>query len=219
MMADPYFPTLADFAFDAAEVAVISLALASDKPWDYVPGSDDEIALLKSLKEKILNLHLQRHGWTCCYCRTNLQGAGPFMTDREHILPKGKLAYKALSYTLWNLAAACKRCNLQFKRSGEKFVVKSNEPVDLLSSDTYLFVHPNFDRWDDHLIRLGVQVNDKNLVKIICKGGDKALYTHEFFHLDALEIDSFDAAQGLEKAAEESAAVLELRKLADIFGQ
>lgn len=218
-MVDPYVPPLAEFAFDAAEVAVINVALASDKPWDYVPGGDAEIALLKSAKKKILDLHLQRHGWTCCYCRTNLKGAGPFMTDREHVLPKGKPAYKALSYTLWNLAAACKRCNLQFKRSGDDFVIDGNDPAALVTSDNYRFVHPNFDLWDDHLTRLAVQVNAKNIVKILRKDSAKAAYTHAFFRLQDFEIDSFDAAQGLDNETEESAAVMELRKLAEAFGQ
>lgn len=218
-MADPYLPSLAGFAFDVAEIAVIDLALASDKPWDYVPGSDGEIALLKSAKDKILNLHLQRHGWTCCYCRTNLQGAGPFMIDREHILPKGKPAYKALSYTLWNLAAACKRCNLQFKRSGDDFVIDGDDPAALLASDNYRFVHPNFDLWDEHLTRLAVQVNANNIVKILCKNSSKGAYAHDFFNLKDLEIDSFDAAQGLDNMTNETAAVIDLRKLAAAFGQ
>ncbi len=218
-MPDPYLPPLAEFAFDPGEIAVIDLALASNKPWDFVPADDADIALLKSAKAKILNLHLQRHGWTCCYCRANLQGAGPFMTDREHILPKGKAAYKLLSYTLWNLAAACKRCNLQFKRSGDGFVINGSDPTALENSDNYRFVHPNFDFWDDHLTRLAVQVNAKNLVKILSKGSAKAAYAHDFFNLQEFEIDSFDAAQGLENESEESAAIIELRKLAEIFGQ
>lgn len=218
-MADPYLPPISEFVFDGAEAAVIDLALASENPWDYLPGSDAEIAALKSAKEKILNLHLERHGWTCCYCRTSLKGAGPFMTDREHILPKGKAAYKTLSYTLWNLAAACKRCNLQFKRSGDGFVIDGEDASALQASENYHFIHPNLDRWEDHLTRLAVQINTKNLVKILCKGSAKATYTHEFFNLKALEIDTFDAAQGLDNAAEESAAVAELRKLANTFGQ
>ena len=141
------------------------------------------------------------------------------MTDREHILPKGNPAYKALSYTLWNLAAACKRCNLQFKRSGDHFVIDCDDPTALQTSDNYRFVHPNFDLWDDHLIRLAVQVNARNIVKILRNDSAKGAYAHEFFNLQDLEIDSFDAAQGLENGAEESAAVIELRKLAATFGQ
>lgn len=218
-MNDPYLPLLAEFSFNDEEVSVITLALASDKPWDFVPPSEAEIASLKSAKEKILNLHLERHGGTCCYCRTNLKGAGPFMTDREHVLPKGKPAYKALSYELWNLAAACKRCNLQFKRSGDDFVIDKKDPTALANSNNYRFVHPNFDLWEDHLVRLAVQVNSKNLVKIFRKGSEKSIYSHEFFKLKDLEVNSFDAAQGLENSSEESAAIIELHKLAETFGQ
>ncbi|MEQ5778489.1 hypothetical protein J4E05_23420 [Thalassospira sp. NFXS8] len=218
-MVDPYQPPLDDFAYEEDEIAVINLALASEKPWDYVPGTAAEITALKSAKTKILNLHLQRHGCTCCYCRTNLKGAGPFMTDREHILPKSNPAYRALSYTLWNLAAACKRCNMQFKRSGDDFVIDCDNATALAQSDNYRFVHPNFDLWDDHLTRLAVQVNAKNIVKIICRDTDKAAYTYGFFHMKDLEIESFDAAQGLRGRNEESAAVMELRKLVQKFGQ
>lgn len=218
-MTDPYLPSLAAFAFDPAEIAVINLALASSKPWDFVPANTAEIALLKSAKAKILDLHLQRHGWTCCYCRMNLKGAGPFMTDREHILPKGKTAYKSLSYTLWNLAAACKRCNLQFKRSGDGFVINGSDSTALENAGNYRFVHPNFDFWDDHLIRISVQVNAKNIVKILRKDSAKASYTYDFFKLEEFEIDSFDAAQGLDNETEESAAIVELRKLTKAFGQ
>ncbi|HEX9954167.1 MAG TPA: hypothetical protein VGB48_03005 [Allosphingosinicella sp.] len=218
-MPDPYLPALADFSFDAAEITVINLALNAEKPWEYVPASAVEIELLKSAKEKILNFHLERHGWTCCYCRTNLKGAGPFMTDREHILPKGKAAYKALSYTLWNLAAACKRCNLQFKRSGDGFVINGDDAAALSESSNYYFIHPNFDLWNEHLTRVAVQVNAKNIVKILRKDSEKAAYTYDFFNLQELEVDSFDAAQGLDVRSPEAVAVMELRKLAEEFGQ
>ena len=217
-MADPYSPPLSGFVFSPAEIRVITLALASKKPWDYEPATIEERNTLKEVKDKILHLHLQRHGWTCCYCRANLQGAGPFMTDREHILPKSKAAYKALSYKLWNLGAACKRCNMQFKGSDDSFVIH-DPPVDLLAAETYRIIHPNFDLWEDHLTRITVQVNAKTLVKFSRKGSAKSMYTYEFFNLRGLEIDSFDGAQGLDNVVEESVAVSELRNLAKAFNQ
>ncbi|WP_170436202.1 hypothetical protein [Ruegeria arenilitoris] len=99
------------------------------------------------------------------------------------------------------------------------FVINSEDHDALMKSDNYLLIHPNFDLWDDHLTRLSVQVNAKTIVKIVCRDTDKAVYTHDFFHLEELEIDSFDTAQGLESEIEESAAVIELRKLAKVFGQ
>ncbi len=218
-MNDCYTPKLVDFSFDAAESELIALALASEKPWDYKPASPEEIARLDTVKERILTFHLQRHGWTCCYCRTNLVGAGPFMTDREHILPKGKAAYKALSYQLWNLAAACKRCNMQFKRSGDGFVVDGNDPAAYLASQNYRFVHPNFDKWTDHLTRITAQVNETIIVKIFKSDTDKAKYTYDFFSLEELEVDSFDAAQGLAGSAVKGKAATEFLQIAADFGQ
>lgn len=218
-MVDPYQPPLDSFEFEDDETAVINLALASESPWDYTPETKAELTALKSAKNKILNLHLQRHGSTCCYCRTNLTGAGPFMTDREHVLPKGNPKYKMLSYELWNLAAACKRCNMEFKRNNDEFVIDSDDPETLKKSSNYRFAHPNFDLWDDHLTRITLQFNTKNLVKFLCANTTKADYTYKFFNLQGLEVDSFDAGQGLNNATEESAAVVELRKIALEFRQ
>lgn len=219
-MTDPYQPPLADFVLPQEEQLVVDAALASPHPWDYVPDSDEEVTALKSAKERILNFHLQRHSGTCCYCRTNLNGAGPFMTDREHILPKGKAAYRPYSYTMWNLSVSCKRCNLQFKGRDDTFVIDASDAAKFQSSDNYRLVHPNFDFWDKHLNKLSVQVNAKNLVMIFPNQGcAKAAYTYEFFNLHALEVDSFDQGQGAEVTAPESSAVAELRKLAEQFCQ
>lgn len=218
-MVDPYTPLLEEFSFTAAELAIIHLAIASDDPWNYKPATAANLALLKSAKDKILTFHLDRHGWNCCYCRTNLKGAGPFMTDREHILPKGKASYKGLSYTLWNLAAACKRCNMQFKRSSDEFVIDGDDPEALLKSENYRFVHPNFDRWEDHLSRFEFKVNSKNIVKIVSKGSEKAAYAHDFFSLKDFEVDSFDAGQCLDSHDKETAAVMAFLELAKQYDQ
>ena len=219
-MADPYTPALSEFSLDADEDAVILLATASDKPWDYVPKTNDEKLALKSAKNKMLAFHLDRHGWNCCYCRTDLHAAGPYMTDREHILPKGITAYKPYSYAIWNLTAACKRCNMQFKGTGDEFVIDRVDVSKYQTSENYRFVHPNFDCWEDHLTRLSVQVNAQKIIVIICKpNSDKAVYTHAFFNLHDFEVDSFDSAQGLVNNDTASAAVLELRKLVKTFGQ
>ncbi len=219
-MVDPYQPALSSFAFTPEEDAVIKLALATSKPWDYAAASDLEKNALKSAKKRILAYHLARHGKTCCYCRSDLEAAGHFMIDREHILPKGKVFYRIYSYAMWNLAAACKRCNMQFKGQGDSFVIDRTNPLKYQLSSNYRFVHPNFDRWEAHLTRLSVQVNARKLVIITRKPGcAKADFTHAFFDLSAFEVDTFDAVQGLENRGIDSAAVLELRKLAKAMGQ
>lgn len=219
-MADPYLPALEDFELNADETAAVAKALEDDKPWDWKPDDQKELQALKSAKDKILAYHLSRHGGNCCYCRLNLNGAGPYMTDREHILPKGKEVYKPFSYSIWNLAAACKRCNMQFKRSGDAFVVDPDDSTRFQDSENYRFVHPNFDAYGKHLIRLQAQADTKNIVIFVkTPGSEKATYTHDFFALHELQVDSFDKAQGLEEENLETELAAKVRALAKEFDQ
>lgn len=219
-MTDPYLPALAAFALTEDEATAIAAALEADSPWEWKPNDRGAAAAIGDLKTRILAFHLQRHGGTCCYCRTILHGAGPFMTDREHILPKGKAPFKPYSYTMWNLAAACKRCNMQFKRSGDAFVIDPNDATTFQSSANYRFVHPNFDRWEDHLTRYAVQANHKLMVLYVrADGSSKAHYTYEFFGLKDLQIDSFDEVQGIDARGQESDIGSRVRELANRFGQ
>ncbi|MDC9813455.1 MULTISPECIES: HNH endonuclease [Rhizobium] len=219
-MVDRYVPALADFALDEEEAKAVEKALETEKPWDWVPEDEGERLALKRAKNKILACHLQRHGGNCCYCRTNLNGAGPYMTDREHVLPKGKPVYKPFSYAMWNLAAACKRCNMQFKRKGDAFVVDADDPAKFQDSENYRFIHPNFDAYGEHLIRVTAQVDTKNIVMFIkTVGSEKAVYTHGFFGLDELQVDSFDQAQGLVAENAETDLAARVRTLAKQFGQ
>lgn len=219
-MADPYLPALEDFELNADETAAVAKALEDDKPWDWKPDDQKVLQSLKSAKDKILAYHLSRHGGNCCYCRLNLNGAGPYMTDREHILPKGKEVYKPFSYSIWNLAAACKRCNMQFKRSGDAFVVDPDDSTRFQDSENYRFVHPNFDAYGKHLIRLQAQADTKNIVIFVkTPGSEKATYTHDFFALHELEVDSFDKAQGLEEENLETELAAKVRALAKEFDQ
>lgn len=219
-MVDPYQPALDAFVLTEDEESVVSAALKTDKPWDWTPEDVQVAVALISVKTRILDYHLQRHSWTCCYCRTNLHGAGPFMTDREHVLPKGNALFRPYSYAIWNLAAACKRCNMQFKRGGNAFVVDGTNPATFQSSENYRFVHPNFDSWEEHLTRLSAQANMKNIVVLLRTAGSaKADYTYDFFHLHDLQIDSFDQAQGLDIHPGDSELGTIVREIASDYGQ
>jgi hypothetical protein len=212
-MTDAYKPALDSFVLDAAEEAAVAAAMTTAKPWAV---KNDAI---KSVKAKIRALHLARHGNTCCYCRTILQGGGHFMIDREHVLPKKK--YKPFTYTIWNLSVACKRCNMQFKGEGDCFV-KDKAGASFEDAENYDIVHPNYDEWESHLDRQAQQSNRKLLVKYRVIGGSaKGSYTYDYFALKDLEIDSFDEGQGIEKPPlmAETDAMLEARAIAREFGQ
>jgi len=219
-MVDRYLPALADFALDEEEDNAVEQALKTEKPWDWVPEDAGERLALRAAKDRILAYHLQRHGGNCCYCRTNLNGAGPYMTDREHVLPKGKPVYRQFSYAMWNLAAACKRCNMQFKRKGDAFVFDTDDLAKFQDSENYRFIHPNFDAYDEHLKRMAVQVDTKNIVIFSSvEGSEKAVYTRDFFGLNELQVDSFDQAQGVVVENAETDIAAQVRALAKQFGQ
>lgn len=219
MTDDAYSPELGTVTFTDAEAEAIEAALATEDPWSWNPGGDMSDAISR-VKRKIIDIHLLRHQHKCCYCRMNLYGGGHFMTDREHILPKSVDRYREYSYSLWNLGASCKRCNMEYKRSRIDFLTEPDQVEFLTTSKGYRFVHPNFDRYADHLSRQAVEQDEGVLVKYTIKNGSfKGRYTYNYFNLRGLEINSFDKAQGIMKRPERGTLALEVQALADTYGQ
>lgn len=218
-MADPYLPGLETFVFDADEQAAIDAALATDKPWDWKPGGDVGSSLV-SVKAKIRELHLERHGHRCCYCRFPLHGGGHFVIDREHVLPKSVDAFRHLSFTVWNLGASCKRCNMQYKGADVHFVVDASSADALQQSANYRLIHPNFDFYKDH-ISFRLEANDDvTLVKYTkLPGSEKAVYTYEYFGLRGREVSAADEAQGMDVPHELGEWATKAQDLAREFGQ
>lgn len=218
-MADAYQPMLADFAFANEEQAAINEALNQDDPWGYTAADSFVADALKSAKKKILDYHLERHHHHCCYCRKSLKGEGHFVTDREHILPKGYAIFKHYCYTIWNLAAACKRCNMQFKGKKITFLNDAVDTTKFKLSDNYQFVHPNFDRFEDHIVREAKQRGTAHVIAFVIKDTAKARYTYEFFRLDELERASFDEAQGRQPQIVDTPGTFAARELIEKYNQ
>lgn len=219
-MDDAYTPVLGSFAFTADETVVITSAFETEKPWAW-KSNDPLYGPIQAIKMRIQNFHLARHKFQCCYCRRNLRGAGPFMIDREHILPKSVPAYRPLTFTIWNLGISCKRCNMEYKKERVDFVVDCADEDARLLSANYLLIHPNFDNYEDHISHSLNQANGRVVQKFTKHAGsDKAEYTYTFFNLRGLEVDGFDEAQGaLENEEILGEGALEARALAERFGQ
>lgn len=214
-MPDPYLPKLDEFTFTDIEKEVIASALLTQKPWDWEP-SGELGEVLKSVKNKIRDLHMARHGNRCCYCRNNLMGGGPFVIDREHVLPKSIEAYKAFIYEVWNLGISCKRCNIEYKNNKIDFVIDPNDAEALRTSLNYRLIHPNFDLYKDHIRFSRTQDDDITIVKYTkVPGSEKGNYTYDYFKLRDLEVGSFDEAQGVPVTDHLSEGGLEVRALAD----
>jgi len=212
-MIDPYIPALDTFSWSDDEEEAIRIALLHADPWDHDASELRQVRTkLRQIKGRILEFHLARQGHTCCYCRTNLNGGGHFLVDREHVLPKSR--FKSLSYTISNLSVSCKRCNMQFKGNDLGFLRDCDTVEDKHDdSDQYLFAHPNFDSVDDLIERVTVQISRKVAVAFRVSDHPKAQFTYTYFDLRGLEVSSFDHVQGSRKMDD---LELEISKLLSI---
>lgn len=191
-------------SFSEEESSLIAEALKTEKPWKHPKTKDIRI--------KIRDFHLDLTKKLCCYCRKNFHGEFLFDVDPEHILPSSKEEYRPLSYTIWNLSVACKRCNMSIKNARTDFLNK--EHPNIQESEHYLFIHPNFDEYKDHLKRHSTQDDDLVLVKYTIVSNDKGKFTYNYFRLKELEIDSYSEAQGIDIPSQDSEVVSIVKNLA-----
>lgn len=199
------------FTYSAADQQSIAEALKHEKPWS-APCVDE-------VKKRIFAFHFEQQGWLCCYCRCDLHGHTRIDVDIEHILPKRR--FMEHMFDIWNLSVACKRCNMSIKRQDMRFLAEQTYTVSFLqTSEAYLFIHPNFDRSDDHLSRLAVQFDSKRLIKYFIKNDSaKGAFTYEYFRLKELEVDSFDAAQHHEAMQGRSESLDRMRDLVRVAAE
>lgn len=177
----------------------IYFALASENPWSHENFDDPVKANLVKAKVKIKEFHFELVSKKCCYCRRSLEDAS-IESDREHIVPKGKK--KTLSFDIFNLSLACKRCNMTYKGEKTDHIVDFETiESDIRNSDRYLIPHPNIDTYEDHLIRISMQFGAQQFTsyKRLTPEGH---FLYDFVRLDRLCVDELDIAQGGNKVSE-----------------
>ena len=194
------------FSFTEEEAALIAAALTTPKPW--------EEKSTKSIRDRIHSFHKKLTDEMCCYCQANMHGQFKLVIDPEHVLPSS--IYKELTYTVWNLSVACKRCNMMIKKARTDFINHSH--TDKKHSNHYLFIHPNFDNFEDHLEITTAQKGKRRLVKYIIYSETKGRYTFNYFKLNELEINNFDRSQGIKTAPLSSEVASVVKELAKIHG-
>ena len=213
-MPDPLEPPLTDFNINEEEQSAIDAALATSKPWDHEQDElGDHKDVLLQLKVRIRDFHLLRHGNSCCYCAKNFEGEFTYVLDREHVLPKDD--FRSLAFTLCNLGVACKKCNMRIKGRDTSFVVDIGTILlNYDRSDRYLIIHPNFDRFSDHIAVSENILDENKLVAYKARNGStKGTYHYDYFKLSDREIESLDQAQGLSPESSDIARqVFELSK-------
>jgi hypothetical protein len=155
---------------------------------------------IKALKDKIKAHYRGETGGHCCYCLASFRGGFKYDIDIEHVLPKSK--FIDFIFEIFNLNISCKRCNMKIKQERIDFLV--NAPtvhLNAMDSAEYLFIHPNFDNYYEHLDHFVVIKNAEELVKFVPKK-PKGAFTYDFFRLAEMEVDSINRAQGIKDPAE-----------------
>lgn len=102
------------------------------------------------IRKEIKDHYIREQGHLCCYCGIlNPSNHGADWTA-EHVVPK-KL-HPVFLFTTNNIAVSCRECN-QAKADKETLVdpLASTYPM---SSDEFFVVHPHFDAWSDHIVRV-----------------------------------------------------------------
>ena len=188
-----------DTVLTVEERDAIAVALTSNSPWKHEEFLNPTKTALKSVKDKIKAYHLIRAANMCCYCRRSLRDE-KIGVDREHIIPKGK--FKSLTYDIFNLSVACKRCNMDYKKERVDHIVDHETiETDFRNPNRYLIPHPNIDLYGSHIVRTSFQHDDGEVTtyKLIT---DKGKFLYDFVRLDRLCVNELDIAQGGEEINE-----------------
>lgn len=197
-MTDPCEPKLSSFTYSVLEMQAVSWALGHDNPWgvDSLPkkslSPQEKIYsnTIKKLKKRIKKFHLKRHDKCCCYCAQNLKGR-VIEQDREHIIPKG--GHPSLTFSISNLAVACKTCNMSVKGTNTSHLTGYRhgglrEPSSILNPKNYNIPHPNIDSWDKHLSFTSSQTDKTVTACHYHTKTRKGRFAYYFFKLYDLEI-------------------------------
>ncbi|NXZ89522.1 hypothetical protein HZI30_21555 [Serratia fonticola] len=140
--------------------------------------------VLQALRSNIRGFYRNEQRGVCAFCKNEISLQAAANCTIEHIIPKSKCL--EFMFHPKNLCVICADCN-QIKRAQEII----NELPNVLNdnrqriryptaSRTFKIVHPHFDIWNEHIIRLGRGYIDKSK-----KGGNTILICNlnRFFHL------------------------------------
>lgn len=159
----------------------------SHDEWDKTTGP------IVSIRKSLRDHYLVEQSFRCAYCRSIKKESHGLTWDVEHIIPKS--AHSKFIYEPYNLAMACKECNIA-KGNQDVLRVKLKKNQGLpTSTDAYKIIHPHFDTYSDHIeitnVKGKISHRPKNDHKgketyIIC---DLVRFAYKF-----VEWDNFDSA-------------------------
>lgn len=134
---------------------------------------------LDGLKTRIKTYYIAAQHTRCCYCSRHLETDNHRLWDVEHIVHRAKHAQ--FMFTPKNLAAACPDCNSR-KGDTEALVNSGRKTYPSFSKD-FRILHPHFDKFEDHIHRVGLVYLPKT------EKGKKTIYTCDLLRFAQKFID------------------------------
>lgn len=142
----------------AAEALIRSKETQIGTSFNYTDWSNDD---LQELRKEIRDFYKFEQRGICAFCRNSVSMTSTLNCHIEHIVPKSK--HIAFIFEPKNLCVVCAECNTIKK---EQETLSTIEDTLTLSkgkarkkyptvSTAFKIVHPHFDRYQDHIIRLG----------------------------------------------------------------
>lgn len=140
--------------FDTTEKILIEAKL-NNPSFSYKDWSDDSLSAIRS---KVRSFYRKVQNGKCSYCKNILSIISASNCHVEHIAPKSR--YRDFIFEPKNLCVICADCN-EIKRQQETIA----EIIDTLyngekrkiyprSSNAFKIVHPHFDIYEDHILKL-----------------------------------------------------------------
>lgn len=149
------------YVYDAEDIAIIELIKESN--YSHLSWGDNS---LMSVKRKLRDFYRLEQLGSCAFCKNEISLRSALNCTIEHILPKSKNL--EFMFTPLNLCVICSDCN-EIKRAQEVI----DEVPDVLTSSkkrkryptvssAFKIIHPHYDDWNTHIVRLGRAYIDKS---------------------------------------------------------
>ena len=180
-------------AYTLTDLRNIEKAYNENNPWD----SEH----IRSFKTWIKKYKRTLQDESCCYCLRDTTDEFSLSLDLEHILPKS--VFKRNIFDFFNIAVACKRCNMRIKKARLDFLNQDlNEyrlkwSYKIYRSSNYKFIHPILDSIYEHLHIEEKRSNAKKL-RLYFPQTAKGHFTYEYFNLEALQVHQIEKLQGID---------------------
>ena len=109
---------------------------------------------IEAIRKEIKQHYKDEQKYICSYCRQQIKVEHSMIWDIEHIVAKS--SHPQFMFEPKNLCLACKDCNVN--KGAQNVLKKEKTNKYPTGSEEFYIIHPHFDRYTDHITKLGENV-------------------------------------------------------------